>query len=126
MDINWSEILTGVLVVLLPPLIAAFVRWLWAKGSELFAQIAKYDEGLAGFLREASYFAIRAAEQAGLGEVINDKKEYALEIAEKYLKERFGVSPDLDLISAAIEKAVWEEFNSPAAIERERENERQY
>ena len=54
--------------------------------------------------------AIAAAEQAGAANLINDKKKYALNIAEKWLSDA-GIKIDLDLISAAIEAAVFAEFN---------------
>ena len=110
--INWNEILTQVLIVLLPPLAVALSRWAWAKASELFAEIEEMKPQLADFLRQAAYFAVTAAEQAKLGDALIVKKDYALTVAEKYLEENFGLKVDISLLDAAIEKAVWEEFNS--------------
>lgn len=112
MEINWSEILTAVLVALLPPIAVVLSRLAWAKGSELFRQVKEYSPDLADFLREASYFAVMAAEQMGLKDKALDKKKYALSVAKKYILENFGLAVDLELLDAAIEKAVWQEFNS--------------
>jgi len=62
-------------------------------------------------IEEAAVFAVQAAEQAGAAELIKDKKEYAIQIAEAWL-EANHITTDIDLIDAAIEKAVLELFNS--------------
>ena len=58
--------------------------------------------------------AVRAAEQAGAAGLIHDKRAYAFNVAEKWLKAR-GVTLDIDLIYAAIEAAVYKEFNESKA-----------
>lgn len=100
-----SSVLQAVLIVLLPPVIAAFVRWIWAQGSALWESIQSTRPGLAEILEQVSIFAVKAAEQAGLAGLIEDKKEYALSIAEIWLADQ-GITIDLVLVDAAIEKAV--------------------
>ena len=48
--------------------------------------------------------------RSGAAELIKDKKEYAIQIAEAWLAANH-ITTDIDLIDAAIEKAVLELFN---------------
>jgi biotin operon repressor len=48
---------------------------------------------------------VDAAEQAGINTIIEDKKKYALDLAEKFLAAQ-GIVVDLDIVAAAIEAAV--------------------
>jgi len=61
-------------------------------------------------LEEFATIAVRAAEQANIAGLIKDKKQYAVEILDKSLKDH-GFNVNLDVISAAIEAAVLQEFN---------------
>jgi hypothetical protein len=49
---------------------------------------------------------VDAAEQAGLANIITDKKNYAINAAEKMLEEK-GLYVDLDVIDAQIEAALF-------------------
>lgn len=106
-----STVLQAVLIVLLPPLAAGAARWLWAQAALLWARVKDYSPSTAELLELAAREAVLAAEQAGAGKLITDKKDYAMAIAEKYLA-LYGVTVDLDLVSAAIEAAVLREINS--------------
>ena len=65
-------------------------------------------------LAQSARIAVIAAEQAGAGKLSEEKKKYAIDYAEKWLKAR-GITLDLDLIAASIEAAVYKEFNAPDA-----------
>lgn len=84
--------------------------WLFAEARRAWAEFRLMQPKAAELLEQIAPIAVRAAEQAHLGGLIQDKKTYALEYVEKWLAAQ-GMTIDLDLISAAIEAAVWEEFN---------------
>jgi hypothetical protein len=109
--IDWnvilSNVLEAVLILVLPAVAVAITRWLWAQASIIWHTIEQSRPGLADVLAQVSAFAVAAAEQAGIGGLIDDKKKYALEIAEKWLAEN-NITIDLELVSAAIEVAVSE------------------
>lgn len=112
---EWNQILSAVLQSLLEfllPILAvtvvgAFVSLLKLKWAEFKA----LNPSATALLEQAAIVAVTAAEQAGLSGLIKDKREYAFEIAEAWLKKN-GITIDTDLIYAAIEAAVWKEFNS--------------
>lgn len=112
---DWNSILSGVLqavlIAAIPPLVAAGVQWLLAKAKLALAKVAESKPGIMEMLEFAAEFAVKAAEQAQLGKLIEDKKAYAVGVAEKWLETK-GLQVDLDLIEAAIEKAVLEIFNA--------------
>ncbi len=58
--------------------------------------------------------AVKAAEQAGAAGLIKEKKSYALDYVQKWLAEK-GWKIDVALIDSAIEAAVYEQINGPAA-----------
>lgn len=105
-----SKVIEAVLVVLLPPLIVAAVGFLWAKAKELWAKAKAWNPTITEYLEQAAEFAVIAAEQAGAADLIKNKKEYAIKIAEEWLRAR-NLSIDIKLIDAAIEKAVLELFH---------------
>ena len=111
MEINWSEILSAVLqsvlLLSLPPLAVGVYKFLAAKAEVLLSEMRDWNPSVTDFLMQAARFAVEAAEQAGAAEIIKDKKMYALGVADAWLKAN-GVKLDLELISAAVEKAVAE------------------
>lgn len=115
MDVNWNEILSAVLqavlLVSLPPLAVGAYKWLSAKAQEILVDLKAWQPELVDFVQHAASFAVSAAEQAGAAKLIEDKKNYAIEVAVAYLAAK-GVNVDLALIEAAIEKAVREEINA--------------
>jgi hypothetical protein len=63
-------------------------------------------------LEWAAAIAVKAAEQAGGVELAEEKKAYAIKFVEDWLAS-MGLNIDLDLVDAAIEAAVFSEFNKP-------------
>lgn len=101
-----SAAIQALLLMLIPVVIGAVgvgIRYLWSK---IKAEKPLIAEFLAEYARQAVY----AAEQLGAIEQITNKKQYAIELVKKYCKTA-GLSVDVDLIEAAIEAAVSEEFN---------------
>ena len=109
-----SAVLQSLLEFLLPILAVTIMSFLVAKAREAWARAKGWDEPVTSLLEQAVRVAVMAAEQAGAAEIISDKRAYAFSIAEEWLKAR-GIKLDTDLIYAAIEAAVWKEFNSPEA-----------
>lgn len=105
-----SKVLEVVLSVVLPVLAVALVSAIIALAKKLWAQAKQASPEITDVLEQAAKFAVEAAEQAGAAELIEDKKQYAIEIAEKWLSTK-NLYIDVDLIDAAIEKAVLELFN---------------
>ena len=59
--------------------------------------------------------AVLAAEQLGINNVIQDKKEWAFELVDELLKKQ-GINVTAAQINAAIEATVMEEFNKQETI----------
>jgi len=76
----------------------ALIKKLWAEAKaaqpDVFAEIER-----------VAMMVVDAAEQAGINTIIEDKKKYALDLAEKFLAAQ-GIVVDLDIVAAAIEAAV--------------------
>ncbi len=106
-----SIFLQNFMAVALPALASAAFAWLFAKAKKAWLEFKSDQAGSAEILEMVAKMAVQAAEQVGMNEMIEDKKEYAMEVAEKRLAE-YGLKIDLDIISAAIEAAVLSEFNS--------------
>jgi hypothetical protein len=112
---DWSKLLETVLTLTLPPLVTAIVALLVAKITAEIQNIKNNKPDLAWVLEEAAKVAVQAAEGLKLAELIDDKKTYALQVAEDWLLAR-NIKVDLHLIEAAIESAVYEQFNKPVPI----------
>lgn len=112
---EWNIVLSAVvqklLEVFLPILAVALVGLLTAKIKLAIVQMRIWNPKVTDLLEQAVTFAVTAAEQAGAAKLIEDKKTYAFDVAERWLEAR-GVTIDLDLIDAAIESAVYEQFNA--------------
>ena len=106
-----SAVLQKLLEYFLPILAVALVGFLAAKIKYFLAESKAWNPKITSLLEEAAVFAVMAAEQAGAAKLIESKKEYAFDIAERWLELR-GVHIDLDLIDAAIEAAVYEKFTA--------------
>ena len=105
----FSKVLEAVLIAVLPPLAVALVAWLIGQVKIAWARFKELNPTVADYLELAAEFAVKAAEQAGAAALIKNKKEYAIQIAEAWLAT-YHITTDIDLISAAIEKAVGELF----------------
>ena len=112
--IDWnvilSQVLQAVLIVVLPPIAVFIVKFLQTKIKVLWEEAQAWSPTITELVEQAARFAVVAAEQAGAAQLIKDKKEYAIQIAGDWLLEH-GVDVNLELVSAAIEKAVLEYFH---------------
>ena len=106
-----SKVIEAILIAILPPLAVLIVSAAVAYAKKLWADLKVRYPSVTELIEEAAVFAVQAAEQAGAAELIKDKKQYAIQIAEAWL-EANHITTDLHLIDAAIEKAVLELFNS--------------
>lgn len=106
-----SKVLEAILIAILPPLAAFLVSVGLAYAKRVWGDLKQRYPTVTELIEEAAVFAVQAAEQAGAAELIKDKKEYAIQIAEAWLVANH-ITTDIDLIDAAIEKAVLELFNS--------------
>ena len=106
-----SKVIEAILIAILPPLAVVLVSVVLAHAKKLWADLKQRYPSVTDLVEQAAVFAVQAAEQAGAAELIKDKKEYAIQIAEAWLVANH-ITTDIDLIDAAIEKAVLELFNS--------------
>ena len=106
-----SKVIEAILIAILPPLVAFLVSIGLAYAKRVWGDLKQRYPSVTDLVEQAAVFAVQAAEQAGAAELIEDKKAYAIQIAEAWL-EANHITTDLDLIDAAIEKAVLELFNS--------------
>ena len=105
-----SKVIEAILIAILPPLVAFLVSIGLAYAKRVWGDLKQRYPTVTELIEQAAVFAVQAAEQAGAAELIKDKKEYAIQIAEAWL-EANHITTDIDLIDAAIEKAVLELFN---------------
>jgi len=103
----------GIVVPVLASLLAGLlIAWI----KKLVEEIkAKMDHRFIWMLDEAVRVAVLAAEQANLAGFVEDKKAYAIDVAEKWLAAR-GFKVDLGILADQIEAAVMEEFNKEKII----------
>ena len=106
-----SKVIEAILIAILPPLVVVIVSAAVAYAKRLWNDLKFRYPSVTELIEEAAVFAVQAAEQAGAAELIKDKKQYAIQIAEAWLVANH-ITTDLHLIDAAIEKAVLELFNS--------------
>jgi len=111
-----SKVLEAILIAILPPLAVALVSFVVAKAKDVWERAKQWNPTVTQYLEQAAVFAVQAAEQAGAAALIEDKKQYAIQIAEAWLAANH-ITTDIDLIDAAIEKAVLELFNSDEVLE---------
>ena len=102
---DWSDLLQKVLEVVLPFLATALTGWAYAQMKLAWGKFQNTKPDIARFLEVAADFAVAAAEQMNLAGLIDDKKSYALQVAEDWLALK-GLKIDLHLLEAAIEAAV--------------------
>ena len=105
-----SKVIEAILIAILPPLVAFLVSVGLAYAKRVWGDLKQRYPSVTDLVEQAAVFAVQAAEQAGAAELIKDKKQYAIQIAEAWL-EANHITTDIDLIDAAIEKAVLELFN---------------
>jgi hypothetical protein len=108
------EILQSVaqsIILALAPVVAGLVTaWLIAKVKTAWGEASARMGRFSYTLTDAASMAVQAAEQAFNAKIIQDKKAYAIQVAQDYLAE-YGIKVNLATIEAAIEAAVWTEIN---------------
>ena len=110
MDILFA-VLQAVALAVVPTLAGFAIKFLLAKWSLAKQELVDLVGDQAWYeLRRIVEVAVKAAEGAGAAGFIEDKKEYAVQLAHQWLMEQ-GIEIDLDVIIAAIEAAVLDEFN---------------
>lgn len=107
-----AKFLETLLLGLAPVLAAAVTGWVAVKIRVALEELKNEYKEQWWILELVATTAVQAAEQANLAGLIKDKKAYALSIVEAALAEH-GFAIDLDVIDAAVEAAVWSEFNKP-------------
>lgn len=116
MDLNkvLSELATQCLLIAIPILVPALFALIAAKVREAWKKAKDYAPDVTFVLEQAAQMAVTAAEQFSKTDqfkiTYESKKEYALDIAKKYL-ETNKIEIDPGLIEAAIESAVMTYFN---------------
>jgi hypothetical protein len=110
-----SAVLQGLLEFLLPIAVVAIISAIVSWARLLWAKAKSWNPDATDLLEEAAKVAVTAAEQAGAAKLISDKKVYAMDIAERWL-EQHGIHLDIELIDAAVEAAVYKQFNSAKSV----------
>lgn len=105
-----SAVVQSLLEFLLPIVAVAVISALVSWARLLWEKAKSWSSDATDLLEEAAKIAVTAAEQAGAASLINDKKAYAMDIAERWL-EQHGIHLDIELIGAAVEAAVYRQFN---------------
>lgn len=108
-DVLWKFVESFV-VALVPILVPLLAAWILPKVIGAWKGLKDRLGDNAWMLDDVATIAVRAAEQAKVGALAAEKKDYAIGVAQAYLKEK-GIKLDLALIDAAIEAAVLQEFN---------------
>jgi len=101
-EFAFEILLTIVMPFIIQALSALTKKWL--------QQLENSKPELSWYLNEAARFAVSAAEKMNLSEFIEDKKQYACEIAQAYLDAHGWSEVDIDLLEAAIESEVLKQF----------------
>jgi hypothetical protein len=116
MELEFSQVLSSFIETFLIACATAFaplaVAWIIGRVRLTWASIRSEHVAEAYVLEELAAMAVKAAEQAKVAQLIEDKKAYALSVMESWLEQR-GYSINLHAISAAIEAAVYDEFTKP-------------
>jgi len=113
-NIILSAVLQSLLEFLLPIVAVAVIGALVSWAKLLWEKAKSWNPDATDLLEEAAKIAVTAAEQVGAAKFI-DKKVYAMDIAERWLAEH-GIMLDIELIDAAIEAAVYRQFNSAKSV----------
>lgn len=111
---DWNEILMTIITAVVIPLLGIGVKlladYLMVKQAEVLNLI---DQDWRYALKEAARLAVAAAEQSGIAGLIDgvykNKKAYALELADKFLRQ-YSIDVDLDVLAGLIEAEVLRQF----------------
>ena len=102
----WSEFVMKLSLALIAILVPMAVTWIGTKLRLLAETVKANRPSLYSVLKTGAELVVNAAEQAGAAELIDDKKEYALDALQDYLDAHGWKGVQLDVIDAAIEAAV--------------------
>ena len=102
-----SKILQIILETALPILVTAGAGWMVGKCIEIFKKVRDKNPELYEILNVVSRKAVEAAEQLFGGGAGKEKKQYAIQVIEKYLAAK-GITLNVDVIVMYIESAVKE------------------
>ena len=105
-----QEFAMGLLVLVLPILSGFIIKALNALVKKWLAEIENAKPQLFWYLEQAASIAVAAAEQSQLAELIDGKKQYAVEIAQAWLDAHGWDEIDIDVLEAAIEAEVLKQF----------------
>lgn len=113
-------VMPSIIDALLPTIITTFIGVATAAIGFIGFQVRKFiasqaNNEHADFLSRVAEIAVQAIEQTYSAANGDEKKQAAINAAERLLESR-GVKVDLDVIEDAIEAAVLREFNYPAAV----------
>ena len=106
-----SQLLQTVILAAIPVLVPIMVSIAIAYWRKVKAEIQEKAPVAYEALKVAARIAVQAAEQLAMTGDIQEKKRYAIDRV-KLLLEGQGITMDIESISAAIEAAVLEQFNS--------------
>ena len=109
-EIDWGAIITNVLIAVLPVLAASVAAWFGAQARAVWVQWSEAKPDVANVVHDFAVAAVKAAEQAGLAGLVEDKKAYALAQVQMWVA-KYGLEVEVELIDAAIEQAVGEVLN---------------
>ena len=105
-----QEFVFNLMVIALPIISAFLVAALRALIKKWLAELEAAKPNFAHYLNGAVAIAVAAAEQMELAGFIEDKKQYALNIAQAYLNEQGWDEFDIDVLEAAVEAEVIKQF----------------
>ena len=111
MDEFWKSFANSLIMAFAPIIAALIAGWLAVTIKRIWAGIKADRPELAYTLETVARIAVQAAEQAGAAGYIEDKKQYAIEFIQNYLDAQGWGAIDVSVIEAAIEAAVYNEFN---------------
>ena len=105
-----QEFVFNLLVLALPVVAGLVIALLRAWVKKALADVERAKPELFWVLEQAVDIAVRAAEQMELAGFIDDKKQYALDVAQSYLDSEGWDEVDVDILEAAIEAEVLKQF----------------
>jgi LL-H family phage holin len=112
--VDWMDILNKVIVAVLGiiaiPIGTMIGFYVKKQIDKVTAEIKATAPDTFEMLQKFAVAAVQAAEQSGLVESGEAKKEFAIDQVEKWLLQS-GIDVDLDQVDAAIEAAVFAEIN---------------
>jgi hypothetical protein len=112
-----STFLMAVIQALIVPLLGLLVAWVYAKAKSAWGEFAAGNSKEAYWIKFVISNVVLAAEQMAEAHQIelDDKKQWALDVAEEWLN-KYGISLDLEYISALIEAEVKQQFHNPKKL----------